>query len=77
MFRNMQADFAAVSLIFWPHRLTVRTPGFHPGNRGSIPREVTKKSAPVYWGVFLGGFPWGNESNPGSKLVTIYRFDKV
>lgn len=26
-----------------PHRLTVRTPGFHPGNRGSIPREVTMK----------------------------------
>jgi hypothetical protein len=25
----------------WPHRLTARTPGFHPGNRGSIPREVT------------------------------------
>ena len=26
----------------WPHRLAVRTPGSHPGNRGSIPREVTK-----------------------------------
>ena len=24
-----------------PHRLTVRTPGFHPGNPGSIPGEVT------------------------------------
>jgi hypothetical protein len=22
-------------------RLTVRTPGFHPGNRGSIPRGIT------------------------------------
>ena len=25
----------------WPHRLTARTSGSHPGNRGSIPREVT------------------------------------
>ncbi len=24
-----------------PHRLTVRTPGSHPGNSGSIPDEVT------------------------------------
>ena len=23
------------------HRLVVRTPGFHPGNRGSIPRGDT------------------------------------
>ena len=30
-------------LLPWPHRLTVRTPGFHPGNRGSIPRGVTIK----------------------------------
>ena len=26
----------------WPVRLTVRTPGFHPGNRGSIPLESAK-----------------------------------
>ena len=26
------------------HRLTVRTPGFHPGNPGSIPGEITKNS---------------------------------
>ncbi len=25
----------------WSHRLTVRTPGFHPGNPGSIPGEIT------------------------------------
>lgn len=25
----------------WPHRLTVRTPGSQPGNRGSIPRGAT------------------------------------
>ena len=25
----------------WPHRLAARTPGFHPGNRSSILREVT------------------------------------
>ncbi len=27
----------------WPYRLVVRTPGFHPGNRGSIPRGATNK----------------------------------
>ena len=26
----------------WPHLLTVRKSGFHPGNRGSIPLGVTK-----------------------------------
>ena len=25
----------------WPVRLTVRTPGFHPGNRGSIPLQAS------------------------------------
>ncbi len=25
----------------WPHRLVVRTSGFHPVNRGSIPLGVT------------------------------------
>ena len=25
----------------WPVRLTVRTSGFHPGNRGSIPLRAT------------------------------------
>jgi hypothetical protein len=28
----------------WRHRLGVRTPGFHPGNRGSIPRGATIKN---------------------------------
>jgi hypothetical protein len=27
----------------WPVRLGVRTPGFHPGNRGSIPLRATLK----------------------------------
>lgn len=36
--------FRFISLRFWPHRLTVRTSGSHPDNRGSIPREVTKKN---------------------------------
>lgn len=26
----------------WPYRLVVRTPGSHPGNRGSIPLRATK-----------------------------------
>ena len=28
--------------IIWGVRLMVRTPGFHPGNRGSIPLRPTK-----------------------------------
>ena len=40
---DMSAEFFSnISLIVWPHRLTVRTQGSHPCNRGSIPREVTK-----------------------------------
>ena len=50
LLRNMETSFAtdryastSDRLLTRPHRLTVRTPGFHPGNRGSIPREVTMK----------------------------------
>jgi len=32
-------------VFIWSHRLTVRTSGFHPGNRGSIPRGTTKYSS--------------------------------
>ncbi len=31
---------------FRSHRPTVRTPGFHPGNRGSIPRGIAKIMSP-------------------------------
>ena len=32
--------------LFWRYRLVVRTPGFHPGNRGPIPLSATNvKSA--------------------------------
>lgn len=31
------------NIIKWSVRLGVRTPGFHPGNRGSIPLRTTKK----------------------------------
>ena len=30
----------------WPVRLGVRTPGFHPGSRGSNPLRATSKKAP-------------------------------
>jgi hypothetical protein len=30
-----------IILLGWPYRLGVRTPGFHPGNRGSNPRRAT------------------------------------
>ena len=40
-----------LQFISWPHRLTVRTPGSHPGNRGSIPREITNLRLRVQLGV--------------------------
>jgi hypothetical protein len=42
-----------ISLTIWPHRLTVRTPGSHPDNRGSIPREVTKERTSSRMAFFL------------------------
>ena len=48
----------------WPHRLTARTPGFHPGNRGSIPREVTiyyiNQHTPVATGVCITRADYSN-----------------
>jgi hypothetical protein len=44
----------------WSHRLTVRTPGFHPGNPGSIPGEITKVKYPSFDGYFtLTLLIWG------------------
>ena len=37
-------------LMLCRHRLVVRTPGFHPGNRGSIPRGDARE-APL-WAFF-------------------------
>ena len=37
----------------WSHRLTVRTPGSHPGNPGSIPGEITKEEFFESEGSFL------------------------
>ena len=37
----------------WPHRLTVRTSGSHPGNPGSIPGEVTIRDSSDLDGSFL------------------------
>ena len=34
--------------IKWSVRLGVRTPGFHPGNRGSIPLRTTIKGSIAY-----------------------------
>jgi pyruvate kinase len=40
-------------ILLWSHRLTVRTPGFHPGNRSSILREITMEStSPNWWRFF-------------------------
>ena len=57
--KNKRADFCwYISLTTRSHRLTVRTPGFHPGNRSSILREITKvKTSPrvafLLWFVFM------------------------
>jgi hypothetical protein len=48
----MQA-FISPSLTIRLHRLTVRTPGSHPGNRSSILRGVTNKNSSPYGGLFL------------------------
>jgi hypothetical protein len=46
-----------ISLRIWSHRLAVRTPGFHPGNRGSIPLGITtKKAQHCVWAFFVVGF---------------------
>ena len=54
----------------WPVRLVVRTPGFHPGNRGSIPLRATK--AGVAQLVEQGPFkPLVVGSSPSTSTTTI------
>lgn len=52
------ARFGEIVLYFsWPVRLTVRTSGFHPGNRGSIPLRATEKTFnPLFVNKMNGGF---------------------
>ena len=45
--------FGTMGEAFRSHRLTVRTPGSHPGNPGSIPGEITKKSGASLDGLFF------------------------
>ena len=49
----------------WPVRLSVRTPGFHPGKGGSIPPRATKnfKQWSVRLGVRTPGFHPGNRGS--------------
>ena len=44
--------FYFTKILYWSLRLVVRTSGFHPGNRGSIPLGTTRKMPSQYW-VFL------------------------
>jgi hypothetical protein len=60
----------------WSHRLPVRTPGFHPGNRGSIPRGTTYRgveqwSARKAHNLEVGG------SNPSSATKIILKMVKI
>jgi hypothetical protein len=48
----------------WSHRLTARTSGSHPGNRGSIPRGITIKSSSFGWGFY--DYSMEDESPAGS-----------
>ena len=43
----MQSAFLLVNSTACRYRLMVRTPGFQPDNRGSIPRSGTKKKTPI------------------------------
>ena len=40
--RLRRAGRYIIELYFWPHRLMVRTPGFHPGNLSSILGGATR-----------------------------------
>ena len=55
------------SFVRRPHRLTVRTSGSHPGNRGSIPRGVTTKNAQRKLGVFRGDLT--TDENPAGSML--------
>ena len=55
-----------IEIIFWPIRLVVRTPGFHPGNRSSIllwATRITKEIWPIRLVVRTPGFHPGNRSS--------------
>ena len=42
-----------INVVIWPHRLSVRTSGFHPGKRSSTLLGVTKvKSSTLKVGLF-------------------------
>jgi hypothetical protein len=49
--------FFSAPLEFWSHRLAVRTPGFHPGNRSSILRGITNIKASLR-GAFILAIAW-------------------
>lgn len=48
-------NFTKILHVKRPVRLTVRTPGFHPGNRGSIPLRAAKGKLIK---ILLIGFPF-------------------
>ena len=65
--------FVYISLTVWSHRLTVRTPGFHPGNRSSILLGITKVNTPSSLGVFtLVGFQRKPNSVRSANSVIIF-----
>jgi hypothetical protein len=65
---QVQGFIFATQFLRWSVRLTVRTPDFHSGNRGSIPLRTTKAADNdiisgffVLLGVDKSGFPKTND----------------
>ncbi len=45
--KSIERSIFAIHYEKWPVRLGVRTPGFHPGNRGSIPLRATRNASQI------------------------------
>ena len=49
--------------MIWPIRLSARTPGFHPGKRGSIPLWATHQFWPIRLSARTPGFHPGKRGS--------------
>ena len=61
--------------MYWSVRLSVRTPGFHPGKGGSIPPRTTKKASEKSEAfLFLGTCTTFNLTN---RILIFGRFHQL
>ena len=72
-----KASFRSFHSSSRPHRLTVRTPGFHPGNRSSILREVTTKQVHLSGGLFSCLFSWEKRTSREFRILSKKLFDSI